>query len=84
VTSVIFRHVNRSCYLLTYHIISCFTKIHIGLTFLVPAYPGCRGKEAVKCVCQHWSYRQQISKFYTQIQNTEACFYISDKPLANI
>ena len=22
-------------------VISCFIKIHIGLTFLVPAYPGC-------------------------------------------
>jgi len=26
-------------------IISCFIKIHIGLTFLVPAYPGCSGKK---------------------------------------
>jgi len=25
-------------------------KIHMGLTFLVPAYPGCPGKEAVKWV----------------------------------
>jgi len=31
-------------------IISCFIKIQIGLTFLVPAYPGCPGKEALKCV----------------------------------
>jgi len=31
-----------------HHIISCFIKIQIGLTFLVPAYPGCHGKEAVK------------------------------------
>jgi len=23
-------------------------KIHIGLTFLLPAYPGCPGKDAVK------------------------------------
>ena len=28
-------------------IISCFIKIQIGLTFLVPAYPDCPGKEAV-------------------------------------
>jgi len=35
-------------------VISCFIKIQIGLTFLVPAYPGCPGKEAVKrvSVCQ--------------------------------
>jgi len=29
-------------------IISCFIKIQIGLIFLVPAYPGCPGKEAIK------------------------------------
>jgi len=26
----------------------CSSKIQIGFTFLVPAYPGCPGKEAVK------------------------------------
>jgi len=31
-------------------IISCFVKIQIGLTVLVPAYPGCPKKEAVKRV----------------------------------
>ena len=30
--------------------VSCFTKIQIGLTFLVPAYPGCPGQRAVKLV----------------------------------
>jgi len=29
-------------------IIYCFIKIEIGLTFLMLAYPGCPGKEAVK------------------------------------
>jgi len=28
--------------------VSCSSKIKIGFTFLVPAYPGCPGKEAVK------------------------------------
>jgi len=28
--------------------VSCSRKIQIGITFLVPAYPGCPGKEAVK------------------------------------
>jgi len=28
--------------------VSCSSKIQIGFTFLVPAYPGCHGKEAVK------------------------------------
>jgi len=31
-------------------ITSCFIKIQISLTFLVPAYPGCPGKEAFKRV----------------------------------
>ena len=29
-------------------IVSCSSKIQIGFTFLVAAYPGCPGKEAVK------------------------------------
>jgi len=33
--------------------VSCFSKIQIGFTFLVPAYPGRPGKSAVTrlCVC---------------------------------
>jgi len=31
--------------------VSCFSKIQIGLTFLVPAHPGNPGKRAVKWVC---------------------------------
>jgi len=29
--------------------VSCFSKIQIGFTFLVPAYPGSQGQGAVKC-----------------------------------
>ena len=32
-------------------IVSCFSKIQIGFTFLVPAHPGSPGKRAVKRVC---------------------------------
>jgi len=32
-------------------IVSCFSKIQIGFTFLVPAYPGSPGQRAVKRVC---------------------------------
>jgi len=42
-----------------HHIISGFIKIQIGLTFLVPAYPGCPGKEAIERVsslCVHTKY----------------------------
>jgi len=31
--------------------VSCFTKIQIGVTFLVPAHPGSLGNRAVKLVC---------------------------------
>jgi len=31
--------------------VSCFSKIQIGYTFLVPAHPGSLGKRAVKRVC---------------------------------
>jgi len=31
--------------------VSCFSKIQIGFTFLVPAQPGSPGKKAVKRVC---------------------------------
>jgi len=32
-------------------IVSCFSKIQIGFTFLVPAHPGSPGQRAVKLVC---------------------------------
>ena len=31
--------------------VSCFSKLQIGFTFLVPAYPGSPGQRAVKRVC---------------------------------
>jgi len=31
--------------------VSCFSKIQIGFTLLVPAYPGSPGQRAVKRVC---------------------------------
>jgi len=31
--------------------VSCFSKIQIGITFLVPAHPGSPGQRAIKCVC---------------------------------
>ena len=35
--------------------VSCFSKIQIGFTFLVPAHPGSPGKRAVKRVCVSWA-----------------------------
>ena len=34
--------------------VSCFSKIQIGFTFLVPAHLGSPGKRAVKRVCVVW------------------------------
>jgi len=31
--------------------VSCFSKIQIGFTFLVPAHPSSPGQRAIKCVC---------------------------------
>jgi len=31
--------------------VSCFSKIQIGFTFLVPAHPGSPGQRAIKQVC---------------------------------
>jgi len=31
--------------------VSCYSKIQIGFTFLVPAHPGSPGQRAVKCEC---------------------------------
>ena len=31
--------------------VSCFSKIQIGFTFLVPAHPGSPGQRAVKWAC---------------------------------
>jgi len=36
--------------------VSCFSKIHIGFTFLVPAHPCSSGQRAVKWVCVYNSY----------------------------
>jgi len=45
--------------------VSCFSKIHIGFTFLVPAHPGSPGKRAVKrvCVCVCACVRARVCVF---------------------
>jgi len=53
--------------------VSCFSKIHIGFTFLVPAHPGSPGQRAVKrlCVFTH----QNCFIFCTQVHtiHTSTC-----------
>ena len=43
--------------------VSCFSKIQIGFTFLVPAHPGSPGKRAVKRVCVCVCVRQELTDF---------------------
>ena len=45
--------------------ISCFSKIQIGFTFLVPAHPGSPGQRAVKRVCVCSSSSSSSSSFYS-------------------
>jgi len=44
--------------------VSCFSKIQIGFTFLVPAHPGSPGKGAVKRGCVCVSSRHGKNAFY--------------------
>jgi len=43
--------------------VSCFSKIQIGFTFLVPAHPGSPGQRAVKRVCVCDIQLLKITKF---------------------
>jgi len=47
--------------------ISCFSKIQIGFTFLVPADPGSSGKRAVKWVCVCIQAITAIGKLTAQV-----------------
>ena len=47
--------------------VSCFSKIQIGFTFLVPAHPGSPGQRAVKRVCV-W-YNGIIMDAFKQLLN---------------
>jgi len=44
--------------------VSCSSKIQIGFTFLVPAYPDCPGKEAVKWLYASWCILRQSGGSY--------------------
>ena len=43
--------------------VSCFSKIQIGFTFLVPAHLCIPGKRAIKRVCSLWCLRAQFLAF---------------------
>ena len=45
--------------------VSCFSKIQIGFTFLVPAYPGSPGQRVVNgCVCVNRETNDQCQDVY--------------------
>jgi len=50
--------------------VSCFSKIQIGFTFLVPAHPGSPGKKAVKQVCVCVLY----TVFFHHSQHSSSCW----------
>jgi len=49
--------------------VSCFSKIQISFTFLVPADPGSPGKRAVKRVCDH------LCILHISLFSLSRCFY---------
>jgi len=51
--------------------VSCFSKIQIGFTFLVPAHPGSPGQRAVKRVCV--SQPAMVAVYDRSLNNT--CTY---------
>jgi len=63
--------------------VSCFTKIQIGFTFLVPAHPGSPGQRAVKrvyvcraylCVYVHFTRVQSLRLIlYRRVWSTVVC-----------
>jgi len=52
--------------------VSCFSKLQISFTFLVPAHPGSPGQRAVKrvcvCVCVCYSYRCKWRKVIKEVR----------------
>ena len=53
--------------------VSCFSKILIGFTFLVPAHLGSPGKRAVKrvCVCDTFTYGYLLKVSQNLTKNCE-------------
>ena len=54
--------------------VSCFSKIQIGFTFLVPAHPGSPGEKAVKrvCVCVYTYMFKKTVLFIPQTRRNNA------------
>jgi len=50
--------------------VSCFSKIQIGFTCLVPTHLGSPGQRAIKCVC--------VCSFFKQAETVRASFKAQD------
>ena len=67
--------------------VSCFSKIQIGFTFLVPAHLGSPGKRAVKWVCvyivmlQHCSCNAMIIWHYAKLYTHSNVAATNDEPI---
>ena len=66
--------------------VSCFSKIQIGFTFLVPAYPGSPGKRAVKrlCVLVAEKLMRQLQYFVSWTSYLIVMFQLPDLYLVSI
>ena len=68
--------------------VSCFSKIQIGFTFLVPAHPGSPGKRAVKrvcvclCVCVCYDVSQEVKLAFNCSKS--CCFSVGRRHSAKI
>ena len=64
--------------------VSCFSKIQIGFTFLVPAHPGSPGQRAVKRVCVYALLVFQLSQgsvaTFTGLGGQNSHLYVSFIP----
>ena len=59
--------------------VSCFSKIQIGVTFLVPAHPGSPGQRAVRRVCVCMQQDRGIRARVTIRYDTRCYFNVRSK-----
>jgi len=57
--------------------VSCFSKIQIGFTFLVPAHPGSPGQRSVKRVCVWQLHLKSTTSTATVTYRMASCFKYS-------
>ena len=63
--------------------VSCFSKIQIGFTFLVPAHLGSPGQRAVKRVCVCGLYDCTVCRFTVGSQRISATILLTMQPTSS-